>query len=338
MLFHVGALRRLNETGWLRRVTRVSSVSGGSIVAGQLGAAWRELEFTEDGIAKRFSELVEEPLLELAGKSIDVWAVLTGLRPERIARRVAAAYDKALYHGATLQDLPLDHEGPRFVLLATNLSNGSLWRFSRPYMRDWRSPPIEWPTLPLCEAVAASSAFPPFLSPTLLSTGGPHRTDKRLVHLTDGGVYDNLGIEPVVKRCRVILVSDGGGAFAELQAPPTGWIRGTVRVLQAVDVQVRRLRRRQVMELLTSGRRQGAFWAIGTNYANYPASGAGLRCPIELTEALAQIPTRLAALAPAHRKRLINWGFAITDAALRSYVDPNIPPPDQFPYPAEGLG
>jgi len=37
MLFHVGALMRLNQMGLLRTVVRVSSVSGGSIAAAMLG-------------------------------------------------------------------------------------------------------------------------------------------------------------------------------------------------------------------------------------------------------------------------------------------------------------
>jgi len=36
MLFHLGSLLRLQETGILARVNRISSVSGGSIVAGLL--------------------------------------------------------------------------------------------------------------------------------------------------------------------------------------------------------------------------------------------------------------------------------------------------------------
>src|SRR5690349_15848149 len=49
MLFHLGALWRLNELGYLKRLTRVSSVSGGSIAAAVLGQRWGKLEFTETG-------------------------------------------------------------------------------------------------------------------------------------------------------------------------------------------------------------------------------------------------------------------------------------------------
>jgi len=59
MLFHLGALRRLNEAGQLAAVTRVASVSGGSIIAGLLGMRWTELEFVEIGsglvVAQRFN-------------------------------------------------------------------------------------------------------------------------------------------------------------------------------------------------------------------------------------------------------------------------------------------
>ena len=102
-----------------------------------------------------------------------------------------------------ISDLPADGEGPRFVILATNLSTGTLWRFSRPYMRDWRTEPVQNPTLPLAHAVAASSAFPPVLSPCRLTLPGG-----QVITLTDGGVFDNLGLEPILKRCATVYVSD----------------------------------------------------------------------------------------------------------------------------------
>ena len=51
MLFHVGALWRLNELGYLTRLDRVSSVSGGSITAGCLAVGWRDLRFDGAGTA-----------------------------------------------------------------------------------------------------------------------------------------------------------------------------------------------------------------------------------------------------------------------------------------------
>jgi NTE family protein len=59
----------------------------------------------------------------------------------------------------------------------------------------------------------------PWQEPTTLT--GPAFT-KKLV-LTDGGVYDNLGIEPVWKRYRTLLVSDGGAVTRPLSRPATNW-------------------------------------------------------------------------------------------------------------------
>ncbi|HET9002363.1 MAG TPA: patatin-like phospholipase family protein, partial [Gemmatimonadaceae bacterium] len=139
MLFHLGALWRLNELAWLRKLTRVSSVSGGSITAGQLGVRWPRLAFDAAGVARRFRAEVVDPIRALASTTIDTPSVLGGiLGPDRISEEIAGEYDKHLYHGATLQELPDDDDGPRFVINATNVQSGALWRFSKPYMRDYR--------------------------------------------------------------------------------------------------------------------------------------------------------------------------------------------------------
>ena len=46
------------------------------------------------------------------------------------------------------------------------------------------------------------------------------------------------------------------------------------------------------------------------------------------------------AMGPQHlrQERLINWGFAVCDAAIRTHVDPTAPLPAGFPYPAVGVG
>src|SRR5947209_1039138 len=78
MLFHLGALWRLNDFGYLPKLVRVSSVSGGSITAGVLGLAWPRLDFDDNGRARAFEEVVAAPIHRLAGVGIDVPAVLLG--------------------------------------------------------------------------------------------------------------------------------------------------------------------------------------------------------------------------------------------------------------------
>jgi NTE family protein len=164
MLFHVGVLWRLNEAGILGRLDRISSVSGGSITAGVLGLHWGELEFDDTGVAKEFEEQLVVPVRRMAGIGIDVAAVLSGLGLPftSISDRLVKAYRKHLFGKATLQHLP---DEPRFVINATNLESGALMRFSKPYLADYRVGQVRNPDLPLAVAVAASSAFPPVLSP-----------------------------------------------------------------------------------------------------------------------------------------------------------------------------
>jgi NTE family protein len=334
MLFHTGAMWRLNELGYLPKLARISSVSGGSIAAGVLALAWKDLEFDEaTGVAQKFEELVAEKLIDLTSHTLDVESVLVGLAlpGQSISERVAHAYRKMLYGRASLQDLPPD-PAPMFVFNATSLQTGVLFRFSRTYMADYLVGRVDNPDFPLAEAVAASSAFPPVLSPSehdvssyefVAGSGqdpklsqAPYTT--RLV-LSDGGVYDNLGLETAWKKCKTILVSDGGGQMPPMPEPPSDWARLSVRVLKTIDNQVRSLRKQQAIEGYKSGLRTGTYWGIRSHMADYPAPSE-LEFDQDATEALANYPTRLAEIDPPMRNRLINWGYAICDAAMRSHV------------------
>jgi NTE family protein len=149
--------------------------------------------------------------------------------------------------------------------------------------------------------------------------------------LTDGGVYDNLGLETVWKRCAAVLVSDAGGKLAAKPEPHRDWIRQSMRVLDLIDNQVRSLRKRQLIASYVGGLRQGAYWSVRTAMSDYSAPGT-LSCPPASTAELAATPTRLKAMSALLQERLINWGYAICDAGIRTYYMPNASPPGGFPY------
>ena len=343
MLFHVGSLWRLMETGKLLDVTRVSSVSGGSITAAVLALAWNRL--CAEGMPA-FQRAVVDPLRAMARVTIDERSVIGGiLLPGSIGHYVAQAYAKHLFGDQTLQALP---EDVAFIINATNLETGSLFRFSRAEIRDWRVGRIGSPSVRIADAVAASSAFPPILSPFILDVdpsefdpiGGDEIADdafRRDISLSDGGVYDNLGLQQVWGRCATVLVSDGGGHIEDDPSPPGDWARQSLRVLNVIDQQVRNLRMLQVVGSLDRQERQGAFWSARTDIAKYGLADA-LPCPHTKTALIAAIPTRLRRMDDAQQEKLINWGYAVADAGARRYWATGIAAPAGFPYPAVGVG
>jgi NTE family protein len=349
MLFHLGTLWRLNELGILSQLKRISSVSGGSITAGQLGLQWSKLDW-QNGIAQDFVQKIVDPIRKLASHTLDEKAIFGGiLNPGKsISEEVAEAYSKYLYGNATLQDLPDDEiaakPAPRFVINATSVQSGVLVRFSRKYMADYRVGTYPNPTIPLAFAVAASSAFPPVLSPAKIKlpdgavkdqAGTDLHREPYTTHLvlTDGGVYDNLGLETVWKKFKIVLVSDGGGQFEAEDDPAGNWAGHALRINTLIDSQVRALRKRQVVGSYERKEREGSYWRMRADITKYPAAKT-LPCPLDRTTKLANTPTRLKAMDNALQERLINWGYALTDAAIRGHVQPQHAAPTDFPYPA----
>lgn len=158
MVFHVGAILRLNEMGWLKHLAYVSSVSGGSITAGVLATNWSILKWKNvhgKDVASNLDACLVNPIRRMANVTIDVGSRVWGsLNPfQSISDHIAAAYDEHLFSGVTLESLP---DAPRFIINSTNVKTGALWRFTKSYMGDWRTGLVRNPKEPLATAVAAS--------------------------------------------------------------------------------------------------------------------------------------------------------------------------------------
>ena len=172
-------------------------------------------------------------------------------------------------------------------------------------------------------------------------SGAADPTLLRRAVLTDGGVYDNQGLQPLLDRCRTLLVSDGGAPWLASTSGFYRWTSQLKRVHYMADSQVRALRRRDLIERFMRSadsdlmklpanspiRRRfalrGAYWPISSNPGHYPANTGGLS-HIQWRR-LADIGTWLHFLGARETEDLVNWGYFISDLALRSYVDPSIP-------------
>jgi NTE family protein len=348
-LYHLGALWRLNDAGKLPTLGRVSSVSGGSITASVLAANWNRLAFNHNRVAECFEKVVVEPLLRFTDHTIDIPSVLTGALPLTSAgARLEHQYTRLLGH-FTLDKLP---KSPDFIFNATNLQTGAIWRFSRRYMGDRSIGIICAPNnVSVAQAVAASSAFPPILSPVTLrlrkrawinpdeqkcpgwltptifagmyaqAASVPHERlaefQERVV-LVDGGVADNLGVESLWGHEGPIYFSDGGSGLDPAEKPALNWLSQSLRVVALIHNQPSQLRANFLVE------RKAISWSIQSPDPAYALSEP------ESTR-LAELPTRMKALDSCTKRRLINAGYLAADSALRkaspalNASEPNLP-------------
>jgi NTE family protein len=351
-LFHYGAIRRINDMGYLRRVDRICGVSGGAIAAGFLARAWDKLQWDADGRATNLKQVLEPMVLRLAGMPIDIPLIAFGALPfVSPSKWLARILDAFFFHGLKLEDLPQvrgPNPRPRFVFNASDLATGTLFRFSEPYMGTYRVGLVVHPKdVTVATAVAASASFPPFVSPmnidmdpaTVIDPGGATlHGSKRLrsrAALVDGGAYDNLALEPITGRCHRYLISDAGGNL-KIEPPSWKWWSWTLQVLRTLDIAVsqdRALRRSALF--LDRADHPFALWRT----LSAPRTSK-VATPFEVHDGwpayLSTRSTRLWPFPKRDRAWLVNWGYITSDVMLRSWMWEGAPAPtkDQLPFPA----
>ena len=351
-LFHMGTLRRLNEFGILTRADfrSVSSVSGGSITAAALAAALTMITRPAGGpIPKaQWDRKFQDKLREFTKKDIRTGAIATRFLPWNWFRDSAGVEALAKTYETRLTSLKLDAmpATPNFVLCATDMAYGVNWVFERGRMGDYQAgykEPLA-PTYPLGRAIAASSCFPPVfnplpagIDPTELVGGkalpGPERDACiRGLRLTDGGDYDNMGLEPVWKSHEYVLVSDAGGLFTNEGDKGLLWRIPRYQGIQ--ERQSRALRKRWLISNFILGEIKGTYWAVGGGVASYGFSNGYSEDLAK--DVIAEIRTDLDAFSDAEAAVLENHGYLMADAAIRKHADSLIQqplPPVQIPHP-----
>src|SRR5512143_1366633 len=229
---------------------------------------------------------------------------------------------------------------PNFVLCATDMAYGVNWVYERGRMGDYQAgyirPPA--PDFPLGRAVAASACFPPLfnplpakVAPTELQGGrlepGPER-DACIsgLRLTDGGCYDNMGLEPVWKNHRYVLVSDAGGLFTDEADKGLAWRIPRYQGIQ--ERQTRALRKRWLISNFERNDGQeldGSYWAVGGGRASYELPGGYSENLAK--SVIAEIRTDLDAFSDAEAAVLENHGYLMVDAAIQRHVQDLLPSP-----------
>ncbi len=372
-LFALGSLWRLNELGLLKKFNRITAVSGGSIALGYLALYWNKLIFNDD-VAKNFKEVIVEPLQKFCSEDLDIKTAISGLLSpwDTVGDKVTEIYDNKLFHNALLGDIPKGDGIPEFIFYATNYATGSSVRMTQSSISDYKLGEASFKNISLAKVITASSAFPPIFSPIIFNTSKwnwkkteyAYLYDNKALHnrlvLTDGGLYDNLGIEAIWKEDKKsddnfdqVLVCDAGAPF-EIGFDSEGnnifskliqklglkrnWVSQLSRMTDIMIQQQRSLRKRQLIKNYNNKDKtyEGAYWGITTKIAKYNIDDK-LAFDNNLTKNIAKIDTRLTAFSPEKQAHLINWGYALCDAGIRCYIDQSLQKSQKLPLPSYPL-
>jgi NTE family protein len=359
-VFHLGVLARLAKDDRLEEVTFLSTVSGGSLcvalILAKNGFRWpSSQEFLERILPEAHRTTTTQDLQhDVINRALRApWRIFES-RAEVVSELMQSRWGVT----ARLKDLP---ETPRWMINATCYESGKNWRFERFRMGDYVFGYSYDTDIPLSDAVAASAGFPGLIGPIVIDTKDfrwfkylerppaevshpqailtrkttPIEPAFRYVHLWDGGVYDNHGLEGLhdfIKGWRTdvdfFIVSDGAGRS---KPEAYGWgAPALLRIATGIMMdQIRSLRSRAILERIINHGDRGSFLQAG-NTCRYILAAAGLtEEEVEQRAALclgdedcqlaAEMPTVIRSLTHEEFERLFRHGFEVADYTLSGY-------------------
>lgn len=302
MAFHCGVLRWLAETRRLERVSHVSSVSGGTLATGLLLAlnAWK-WPTSEEYLAK----LSEHMKSVLTARNIILTAI--GLLPHprnwryvfSRANVLAQAIETCWRVSARLSDLP---RAPVWTINGTTAETGRRFRFKSDRCGDYELGYADASDFWVSHAMAMSAALPGIVGPLAIvashftwkrrpAWNAPPESEQavtlpyRRLHLYDGGLYDNLALEPLMdpglqefkNDIDYLMCSDAGAPLARTSPGPSLNPFRIKRILDIALDQSRSLRIRALAHFLERHSDRGAYAQIGADPVQRVRAYAGRR-------------------------------------------------------------
>ena len=242
-----------------------------------------------------------------------------------ILRRV---FEDDVFEGKRLRDLP-DNK-PLLIINACELRTGSAFYFSKQNSGSWRLGELADRETTLGHAVTASAAYPLFL-PALdeilpfNKKDGTRREER--VTLTDGGVYDNLGLAPlwpdrdsqislnVADIDTIICCRAGYGLRFE---PPNRFLLARMNsVFACIHDRAQNAAMKRLFDLKAAGRIKGFLLPyLGQNDTRLQCPPAGL---VTREEAYAY-PTDFSAMPEDWIDKLCQRGEQLTTALIAEHM------------------
>ncbi|MGW1395700.1 patatin-like phospholipase family protein [Streptomyces nigra] len=345
--FHLGCLRALHDRDLLDRIRVVSGISGGSLLAAlwaygppdfdDFDAATTDLlrsgmqldiarrAFKPSAAARNLTAAARAGARQLFTRHTDVSVARPANRTDALAGLLT---DKA-FGAKTMANVT--HPGLDVVLTATDLATTNAVRFGSARSGCSRYGTITEP-IHVATAVAASAAYPVFLPALERTFTFQHRDGHQQQHtvlLTDGGVYDNLGLSVLepgrsphhtqhVYDVPFIISCDAGLGELPLKAPHFMFGRLN-RSFAAVHRKAQDSARARLHEWAASGRIDGfALAYLGMKDDRLPAPPADL-VP---RSAVASYPTNFAAMARSDFEAITTRGEQLMRTVLPMYPRP----------------
>ncbi|MCJ7701530.1 MAG: patatin-like phospholipase family protein [Anaerolineales bacterium] len=356
-IFHCGLLARLALENQLENVEILSTVSGGSLVTG--------LIFSENNLTWPTSDQFITDILP----KVRTQFTTNGLRKPllmRQLRKVFTIFETRADDVSVLLRERWGMEGsldqlpgtPRWMINATCYETGKNWRFERFRMGDYQFGYTNDTHYPLAEAVAASAALPALIGPLVFNTAEfswfqyldeseelkpeeaqlgrktrPIQPEFSNLHLWDGGVYDNLGLEGLHDfrkgwpKVDFLIVSDASGTFKneKYRRGPPALMRMATGIMKN---QIRSLQSRTVLERIIDHSDRGSYLRTGNDSAGI-LTRANKKDEIETLCAqslsageakdLADLPTDIAAVSPGLFDLLFRHGFEVADTTMYAF-------------------
>lgn len=236
-------------------------------------------------------------------------------------------FDALLFKGKKFSDL--NRKKPTWVAIATELRTGSAFYFGTEEAGCWRFGKIRSENIQISKAVTSSAAYPTLL-PAYDDVYSFNKKDgsrrKERVSLTDGGVYDNLGLAPfwpdrdksvgldlpspnIIVACR----AGYGLRFDE----PTGLV---VSRLKACFNTVLGRSENAAMKRLFDLKRTGEIKAFAIPFLGQ--DDARLKCqPVDLVsrDSTDGYPTNFSAMPEEWIEKLVKRGEQVTLAVIKEH-------------------
>ena len=360
--FHLGCLRALHDLGLLDRLQVISSVSGGSVISAMYAYSddpfpafeARILQLLDEGLHRdifrqvfRLGSVRKVVRVNFVASVCFIVRMLHRLvrlaispsNRDCVSQPVPRTFSRAeafkeviansMFGDTIVRDV--SRESLDTVINTTELRTGSAFRFGSRQSGCWRFGTIASEDALVADAVAASAAYPVFL-PALerkyrFVKNGQTSTPTRVL-LTDGGVFENLGVSPMepgriasistnVFNPEYIICCDAGAGLFDDDKYPTRWPTRMYWSFLTVFRKVQDATRKRLHYFADDGKISGFVLSyLGQNDSALPW------IPVDLPtrDEVRHYPTNFAAMSKADVDRLALRGEILTRLLIAHYL------------------